>query len=84
MAMTRFVPGHIGILTLFDLRAKILGVNVEFSTYYHGHSPKLSQTFFTEIVNENVYENTYENVLTQVAQKPCKNDFWIWNCQCFL
>ena len=75
MAMTRFVPGHIGILTLFDLRAKILGVNVEFSTYYHGHSPKLSQTFFTEIVNENVYENTYENVLTQVAQKPCKNDF---------
>ena len=79
MAMTRFVPSHIEILTLFDLGAKILGVNVEFSTYYHGHSPKLSQTYFIENtlenVNENVYENTYENVLTQVTQKPYKNDF---------
>ena len=69
--MTRVVLGRKEILTPFDLRALTLWVNLEFSTDHYGYSRKLPQKYFTEKTLENVFKNE----LTQVAQKPCKNDF---------
>ena len=71
MAMTRVVIGRKEILTPFDLRAVTLWVKVEFATDNHNHSRKLPNKCFTEKTLENVLKNE----LTQVAQKPCKNDF---------
>ena len=45
-AITSIVHGQIDISNPFDLRVQTSGVNVEFSTDYHGHSQK---TFFETV-----------------------------------
>ena len=41
--MTRVIPIPYGLVTPLDLEGKTFRVNVDLSTYYHGHSKKPSQ-----------------------------------------